>query len=53
MNKNVIIVIIVAFVAIGGWYAYQESQKSDLERAAEDLGDGLEEAAEDIGDEFD
>ncbi len=53
MNKNIIIVIAVIVLAGLAWYFYQESQKSDLERAAEDMADGLEDAAEDIADELD
>ena len=48
MNKNVVIGILVVVVAALGWYFYQESQKSDLEKAAEEIADGVEDAAKEI-----
>ena len=47
-QKTIITIAIVAAVAIGGWYVYQESQKSDLEKAADDISDTMEDIADDI-----
>ncbi len=47
-QKSIITLAVVAAVAIGGWYVYQESQKSDLEKAAEDISDTMEDIADDL-----
>ncbi|GJL94212.1 MAG: hypothetical protein DHS20C05_06170 [Hyphococcus sp.] len=51
--KNILVLVVIAVLAFGGWYFYQESQKSDLEKAAEDMADSMEDAAENIADELD
>ncbi|MBT8473162.1 MAG: hypothetical protein HKN14_10250 [Marinicaulis sp.] len=46
--RPIIIVAIIAALAFGGWYFYNESQKSELEKAAEDVADELEDAADEL-----
>lgn len=50
--RNLVIIIIILALGAVGWYLYQESQKSDLERAAEDMAESLEDAADEITDEI-
>ena len=46
MNKNIIIVLGVIIIAVLGYYFYQESQKSDLEKAAEEVAEEMEDLAD-------
>jgi hypothetical protein len=46
--KPLVIIIAVAALAIGAWYVYEDSQKSDLEKAAEDVSDTVDDIADDI-----
>lgn len=50
--RNLVIIFIILALGAVGWYLYQESQKSDLEKAAEDMAESLEDAAEDIADDI-
>ncbi len=50
--RNIVIIIIILALGAVGWYFYQESQKSDLEKAAEDLAGEVEDTADAIADEI-
>lgn len=46
--KPIVITAAVAALAIAAWFVYEESQKSDLEKAAEDVSETMEELADDL-----
>ncbi|GJL92275.1 hypothetical protein [Hyphococcus sp.] len=46
--KPIIIVAIVAALGIAAWYVYEDSQKSDLEKAADEVSDTMEDIADDL-----
>lgn len=50
--RNILVIIAIVVLAAIGWYFYQESQKSDLEKAAEEFGENIEDAADEIADEI-
>ncbi|WDI31058.1 hypothetical protein PUV54_13970 [Hyphococcus flavus] len=50
-GKNLVVVIIVGVLAVfGAIYLFDEANDSDLENAAEDVGDAIDDAADEIDD---
>jgi len=46
--KPILTIVLVAALALAAGYAFNESQKSDLEKAAEDVSDTMEDIADDL-----